>query len=333
MKNRIAKVPQIMQMETVECGAASLAMILAYYGRWVPLEQLRVDCGVSRDGAKITNILKAARSYGLEAQGMRLTLDSLKEKSDIYPCIVFWNFNHYVVVDGFKGNKFYLNDPARGQITLSAKEFEDGYTGIALLFKKTDAFVPGGEKPNMLAYARSRLKGMETAILFVMLTAAVSSIAVIFYTSMGTVFLDHILKKDPVTDGKVQWLIPLILIMLILALAAGIVSVVKAVNIVRIQGKTAVVSSSRFMRHLLHLPVGFYSQRSVGDLQMRQSDNETIVFTLINQLAPVIINSVMLILYLVIMLKYSILLTAVGVFTVVYTIYPCFIIKTVLPLV
>ena len=317
MKNRIAKVPQIMQMETVECGAASLAMILAYYGRWVPLEQLRVDCGVSRDGAKITNILKAARSYGLEAQGMRLTLDSLKEKSDIYPCIVFWNFNHYVVVDGFKGNKFYLNDPARGQITLSAKEFEDGYTGIALLFKKTDAFVPGGEKPNMLAYARSRLKGMETAILFVMLTAAVSSIAAIFYTSMGTVFLDHILKKDPVTDGKVQWLIPLILIMLILALAAGIVSVVKAVNIVRIQGKTAVVSSSRFMRHLLHLPVGFYSQRSVGDLQMRQSDNETIVFTLINQLAPVIINSVMLILYLVIMLKYSILLTAVGVFTVV----------------
>ena len=99
MKNKIAKVPQIMQMEAVECGAACLAIILAYYGKWIPLEQARLDCGVSRDGSKVSNILKAARSYGLEAKGMFLSLAGL-QKREAFPCIVFWNFNHFVVVDG-----------------------------------------------------------------------------------------------------------------------------------------------------------------------------------------------------------------------------------------
>ena len=311
MSARIPKVPQIMQMEALECGAACLTMILAYFGRWVPLEKVRADCGVSRDGSKASNVLKAARSYGLAAKGMTFSTKALRSKAT-FPCILFWNFNHFVVLRGFKGKHALLNDPARGQIKVSMEEFDQSFTGIALLFEKTDAFEEGGSKPDTLAFARKRLEGLGLAIAFVMLTAAITSIVTIVNTSLGRVFLDRILSGE-----NPDWLVPLIAVMAALAFIIGIVSILNAVYLVRIQGKIAVVSSSRFMRHLLHLPVGFYAQRMVGDLQQRQSSNETIAFALIGQLAPVLVNAVMLVLYLIIMLRYSVLLTAVGLITVV----------------
>ena len=311
MAGKVAKVPQVMQMEALECGAACLTMILAYYGRWVPLEKVRADCGVSRDGSKASNVLKAARSYGLAAKGMTYSVKALRAKAT-FPCIIFWNFNHFVVLRGFRGGHALLNDPARGQVKVPMEEFEESFTGIALLFEKTDAFEEGGRKPDTIAYARKRLEGLGGAIAFVMLTAALISFVAIVNTSLGQVFMDRILSgKD------VDWLIPLTGLMLLLALITGVVSVLNAVYLVRIQGKIAVVSSSRFMRHLLHLPVSFYSQRMVGDLQQRQSANETIAFQLVGQLAPVIINCAMLVLYLIIMLQYSVLLTAVGLLTVI----------------
>ena len=310
MARGVAKVPQVMQMEALECGAACLTMVLAYYGRWVPLEQVRADCGVSRDGSKASNILKAARSYGLKAKGMSYSARALRKKAAV-PCILFWNFNHFVVLDGFKGNYAYLNDPARGQVKVPMEEFEDSFTGIALVFEKTDAFEEGGQKPDTLGFARKRLEGLGAAIVFVMLTAAIISFVTILDTSLGQVFMDRILTGD-----NTDWLVPLIVIMLVLAAISGFVSILNAVYLMRIQGKIAVVSSSRFMRHLLHLPVGFYAQRMVGDLQQRQSANESIAYQLVGQLAPVLINVVMLILYLVIMLNYSILLTIVGLLTV-----------------
>ena len=310
MSGKVAKVPQVMQMEALECGAACLTMILAYYGRWVPLEKVRADCGVSRDGSKATNILKAARSYGLKAKGMTYSTEAIRKKGR-FPCIIFWNFNHFVVLDGFKGKYAYLNDPARGQVKVTMEEFEGSFTGIALNFEKTDAFQEGGQKPDTIAFARKRLEGLGPAVAFVMLAAAITSFVAIINTSMGQVFMDRILSgQDP------DWLLPLMGIMLVLAIITGVVSVLNAVYLMRIQGKIAVVSSSRFMRHLLHLPVGFYAQRMVGDLQQRQSANETIAFALVGQLAPVIINAVMLVLYLVVMASYSILLTVVGLLAV-----------------
>ena len=308
---KVAKVPQVMQMEALECGAACLTMILAYYGRWVPLEKVRADCGVSRDGSKASNILKAARSYGLAAKGMTYSTAALKRKAK-FPCILFWEFNHFVVLDGFKGNNAILNDPARGQIKVPLDRFEESFTGVALVFEKTDAFEEGGAKPDTFGYARKRLEGLGSAVAFVMITAAITSLVGIVNTSMGQVFLDRILSGD-----NPGWLLPLVIIMLFLAVVTGVVSVLNAVYLTRIQGKIAVVSSSRFMRHLLHLPVGFYAQRMVGDLQQRQSANEVIAFQLVGQLAPVIINGVMLVLYLVIMLQYSVLLTVVGITAVV----------------
>ena len=310
MSRKVAKVPQVMQMEALECGAACLTMILAYYGLWVPLEKVRADCGVSRDGSKASNVLKAARSYGLAAKGMTYSASALRRKGK-FPCILFWNFNHFVVLDGFKGNHAVINDPARGQLKVPMKEFEESFTGIALVFEKTDAFKQGGSKPSTIKYARKRLAGLGPSIAFVMITAAITSLITVVNTSLGKVFLDRILGGD-----EKEWLVPLVGIMVSLVVVIGVVSILNAVYLVRIQGKIAVVSSSRFMRHLLHLPVEFYSQRMVGDLQQRQSANETIAFALVGQLAPILINAVMLVLYLVIMVQYSLALTIVGLATV-----------------
>ena len=311
MAGRVVKVPQVMQMEALECGAACLTMVLAYYGKWVPLEKVRADCGVSRDGSKASNVLKAARAYGLSAKGMSYSTESLRRKGT-FPCILFWNFNHFVVLRGFKGNHALINDPARGQVKIPISEFDQSFTGIALVFEKTDAFEEGGDKPDSLKYARKRLEGLGAAVALVMLTAAITSIIAVLNTSLGKVFMDRILTGD-----DTEWLVPLIVLMLALAVTTGVVSIMNAVYLARIQGKIAVVSSSRFMRHLLHLPVGFYAQRMVGDLQQRQSMNESIAFMLIGQLAPVLINVAMLVVYLVVMLNYSVLLTLVGVFAVI----------------
>ena len=300
-----------MQMEALECGAACLTMILAYYGKWVPLEQVRADCGVSRDGSKATNVLKAARNYGLAAKGMTFSTKALRERGT-FPCILFWNFNHFVVLDGFRGKYAHINDPARGQVRVPMDEFDHSFTGVVLVFEKTDAFEPGGEPPSMFKAMLSRIKGIRGPIVFVMLTAAASSLLGIISTSLTRVMLDYVLPGI-----KPDWLMPVLVILLTAALLSGMVNMLNAIYLARIQGKIAVVSSSRFMRHLLHLPVEFYSQRMVGDLQQRQSANETIAFTLVGQLAPVLISTFMLILYLVAMLRYSVLLTIVGISTVI----------------
>ena len=311
MARKIEKVPQVMQMEALECGAACLGMILAYYGRWVPLERLRSDCGVSRDGSKATNVLKAARAYGLTAKGMTYSTEALRDKGT-FPCILFWNFCHFVVLRGFRGKYAYLNDPARGQVRVPLDEFERSFTGVALVFGKTDAFEPGGEPPSALRAVRSRLDGLGGPIAFVMLAAAASALLGILSTSLVRVFLDRVLSGD-----NPGWIGPLALFMLAVALLSAVVGVTMSVQLVNIQGKIAVVSSSRLMRHLLHLPVGFYAQRMVGDIQQRQSANETIAFSLVGQLAPVLVNVAMLVLYLAVMLRYSVPLALVGIVTVV----------------
>jgi len=306
MARGVVKVPQVMQMEALECGAACLAMILAYHGRWVPLEKLRADCGVSRDGVKAENVLRAARAYGLSAESAQIGAAELVNEETL-PCIALWKQSGFVVVAGFRGGHVHLNDPAHGQTKVTLAEFEESYDGAALLFRKTDAFEPGGEEPNTLQFALKRLSGLKSSIAFVMLTAAVVSVVAIATTSLGQVFMDRILSGE--SPG---WIDNLALLMLVLALVSGAASVLNAHYLVSIQGKSAVVSSARFMNHLLRLPVGFYAQRMVGDLQMRQSDNERVAATLVGQLAPILINAVLLVLYLAIMLDYSILLTMVG---------------------
>lgn len=310
MAKLIAKVPQVMQMEAQECGAACLAMILAYYGRWVPLEKVRTDCGVSRDGVRVQNIFRAADAYGLSAESVEIDAANLA-KEEYLPCIALWKKGRFVVVSGFTGDYVRLNDPERGQTKVTLADFEASYAGTVLLFQKTEAFKPGGQKPSTLRFALERLSEFKSAIAFVMITAAIVSVVAIATTALGQVFMDRIL-----TGENPEWIDDLAWTMFWLALMSGAVSVLNAHYLKNIEGKSAVVSSARFMNHLLRLPVGFYAQRMVGDLQLRQSDNGRVAATLVGQLAPVLINAVLLLLYLSIMLDYSVPLTAVGVLSI-----------------
>ncbi len=314
MMRRVKKVPQVMQMEALECGAACLTMILAYYGRWVPLEQMRMECGVSRDGSKASNIVKVARTYGFEAQGYTYSVEALRKVEP--PCILFWNFNHFVVFRGMTKRYAYLNDPARGEIRVPMEEFDRSFTGIALMFKPTDRFQKGGTPPSPALFVRDRIRGLAGPLVFVCLTSALVSVMGIASVAFSQVFVDTILPSD--SPGAMHVIVS---IMVLLALGMGVSHALSAIYIMRIQGKTAVVASSRFMRHLLHLPSGFYEQRMVGDLQQRQSSNETVIATLVVQLAPTLINAVMLVLYLVVMLRYSVSLTILGVAAVLLNIF------------
>ena len=162
VKKGVARVPVIMQMEALECGAACLTMVLAYYEKWVPLEKVRVDCGVSRDGSNAGNVLKAARYYGLVADGYKLEPQMLIDNA-VFPCIIHWNFNHFVVLDGFTRNKAVLNDPARGRTEVSMEEFDESFTGICLMFSPGEDFEPSGKPKSVLSFAGKRLKGAGPA--------------------------------------------------------------------------------------------------------------------------------------------------------------------------
>ncbi len=306
----VAKVPVVMQMEALECGAASLAMILAYYGKWIPLEQVRFDCGVSRDGSNARNILRAARSYGLSAKGYRYEPETLKKEGK-FPCIIHWNFNHFVVLDGFRGNKAVLNDPAKGCYTVPMDAFDASFTGVCLLFEPGEDFVPEGRPQSMLAYARKRLVGAGAAIAFVTLTTVISSLLGIITPAFSRIFLDRLL-----TGENPDWLLPFTLALAGISLLQLVVAWIQAIYSLRINGKLAMVGSTTYMWKILRMPMAFFSQRMAGDIQSRQAANSMIAGQLVNTFAPLALNAVMMIFYLVVMLRYSLLLTLIGLVSV-----------------
>ncbi len=310
-----AKVPVIMQLEALECGAASLAMVLAYYGKWVPLEQVRADCGVSRDGSNAKNVYLAAENYGLKANAYRRTPETLKS-SGKFPCIIHWNFNHFVVLNGFKGSYAMINDPARGLVKVDAEEFDRAFTGVTLEFEPTDSFVADGKRKSTVDFARRRLRGAGAATVFVMLTTVITSLFGIINPVMTQVFMDRLL-----THKNDDWLLPFIGIMSVLALIQVTVAWAQAIYSLRINGKMALVGSSTYMWKVLKMPMEFFSQRMAGDIQSRQATNASIAETLVNTLSPLLINSIMMVVYLVFMLNKSVLLTAIGLSVMVMNVF------------
>ncbi len=305
-----AKVPVVMQMEALECGAASLAMILAYYEKWIPLEQVRLDCGVSRDGSNARNILRAARSYGLSAKGYRYEPDELKKEGK-FPCIIHWNFNHFVVLDGFRGNKAVINDPAKGTYTVPMNTFDDSFTGVCLFFEPGENFVPEGKPQSMLSFAKKRLVGAGSAIAFVTLTTVISSLLGIITPAFSRIFLDRLL-----TGENPEWLMPFTLALAGISIIQLVVAWIQAVYSLRINGKLAMVGNTTFIWKVLRMPMEFFSQRMAGDIQGRQESNAMIAEQLVETFAPLALNAVMMVFYLVVMLRYSVLLTLIGIVSV-----------------
>lgn len=307
----IAKVPVIMQLEALECGAASLAMIMAYYGKWIPLEQVRSDCGVSRDGSNAKNLYLAAEHYGFTVTARKTSPEELKAEG-VFPCIIHWNMDHFVVLKGIKGNNVYINDPARGSVKVTWKEFDESFTGIAITPVPSESFKPEGKPKSMRQFAAKRLQGAGAALAFVCLTTIIFYLFGIINSTASRIFIDRFLSGQ-----NDNWLYPFIGILSALALVQLVVAWIRAVYLLKLNGKMTIVGGTSYMWKVLHLPMEFFSQRLAGDIQMRIGMNESIAGTLVDTIAPVLLNTIMMIVYLVLMLRMSLILTAVGILSVV----------------
>ena len=308
----VAKVPIVMQMEALECGAACLAMVLAYYKKWVPLEEVRLDCGVSRDGSKASNVVLAARNYGLESDGYSMGIEAARTKAT-YPCIIHWNYNHFVVLCGFRGNKAIIADPAHGLLKVPMNVFDRSFTGICIQFAPGENFEPDGKPKSTIGFAKRRLEGAWVAVAFVMLTTLISALFGVINPAMTRVFYDYLL-----TGEQPNWLYPFIGIMAALAFLQLIIQWINAIYSLRINGKMTVLGNSTYMWKILRLPIEFFTQRMSGDIVSRQKMNASIASTLVNTIAPLLLNTVMMFVYLFFMLQKNLMLTLVGVGTALF---------------
>lgn len=301
----IARVPTVLQMEAVECGAASLTMILRYFGKYVPLDQVRIACGVSRDGSKASNILKAARQYGLEGKGFRKEPDSLKKMAP--PVIIHWNFSHFMVLEGFRKGKVYLNDPASGRRSVTEEEFNQSFTGITLTFKPTSDFQKDGKKPGLMSSLLKRLRGSKTALLYVVLAGLTMVIPGLVIPVFARIFVDDILLA-----GKDSWIVPLFMGMGLTGVIRGILTWLQQYYLLKLETKIALTSSCRFLWHILKLPAEFFAQRSAGDIASRMLSNDNVAKLLSGKLATAVLNLFMIVFYFILMLRYNVVLALFG---------------------
>ena len=277
-------VPPILQMEAVECGAASLAMVLAHFGAWVPLEQLRGLCGVSRDGSKASNLVKAARSLGLNAKGYQ------KEPKDLvdlpWPLIIHWNFNHYVVFEGMDGRNAFICDPASGPRSVSLQELNDSFTGVALAFEKTVALQRTQKPSGLLAALRARTSNSRLAVLLILLLSVVIIIPGIVMPVFSKLFVDGIVIRQ-----QEHWVIPLLLLYALTALLRALLTALRQSLMLRLEGKLVVVGGGKFMWHIMHLPVGFFLQRQAGEIATRVDAGGRVAKAIASDLANSVIDA------------------------------------------
>ncbi len=305
-RKRRVHTPTVIQMEAVECGAASLAMILAYHGRYVPLEKLRMDCGVSRDGSKAGNMLKVARKYGLTASGYKHESAQLKSLS--LPVIVFWNFNHFVVVEGFDEKRWYLNDPACGPTSATNQEFDESFTGVVLTFEPGPDFEKGGEKPKLRSSLQRRARGAATPLTYAIIAGLALVVPGLVIPTFTKIFVDEFLVA-----GMSYWVKPLLMGMGVTAALYGALVWLQKYCLARLEIKLALSSSSRFFSHVMRLPMDFFAQRYSGDIASRVLLNDRVAQLLSGQLATNVLNCFMVVFYAVLMFQYDVVLMFVGV--------------------
>ena len=311
MKKTKVSVPMIMQVDVAEDGAACLSMVLGYYKKWIPLEQIRADCGMSRDGSNMDSLNRVSLFYGLKGTVVNKTIDELRNDTE-YPCIIRWRERNFAVLRGFEGKKALINDPARGSVKIPIKELEDIYNGECLCLEPGEGFVPSGKKKTVVSFAASRLIGAGGAVVFILLVTAIGYMFSIINPIMSRVFYDYLLSGN-----ARSWLTYFIVLMAMLGIIQIIVEWTRAIYSLKINGKMDIEGNTSFMWKLFRLPIDFFSQREAGDILERQQTNAGIAGILISTVAPLLINTAMMIFYLIVMLRYSVAMTAVGVASVV----------------
>jgi NHLM bacteriocin system ABC transporter peptidase/ATP-binding protein len=299
------RTPTVLQMEAVECGAACLAMVLGYHRRFVPLEELRYTCGVSRDGSKASNIVKAARAYGLKAKGFKMEPTGLRKLP--LPLVVFWNFNHFVVVEGYGGGKVFLNDPATGPRAVLDAEFDESFTGVALAFEIGPDFAAGGVASGAWNSLKGRLEGVRTPLLYLLTTSLALSIPALMLPSFQRVYVDYYLIQR--LD---DWLRPLLIAMAMTALVRMGLTWLQQEHLLKLQTRLSVTASSRFFWHILRLPMGFFAQRYGGEIATRLQLNDRVASLIAGDLATAGLNAVTMAIFALLMLQYDGVLTLVG---------------------
>ncbi|MEI6638826.1 MAG: NHLP family bacteriocin export ABC transporter peptidase/permease/ATPase subunit [Chlorobium sp.] len=300
------KTPTVLQMEAVECGAASLAMILAYYRRFEPLEKLRETCGVSRDGSKASSLLKAARIYGLDAKGFRMEPDGIFEKQ--LPAILFWNLYHFVVLEGYKDGVYFINDPASGPRKVSAEEFSDSFSGVLLTFSPTADFKKGGKPFSLVDGLKKRLPGLETALVYIVLVSLLLVIPGLVVPSFLRIFIDYVLVK-----GMNGWMQPLLVGMLVTAVLQGSLAWLQQHYLLRAETKLALTSSTKFFNHVFALPIRFFSMRQAGEISNRVQLNDKVATIVAGDLSSNGLNVLLIFFYALMMFRYDVVLTFVAI--------------------
>lgn len=302
---RRVKTPTVLQMEGVECGAASLAMILGYHGKFVPLEKLRLECGVSRDGLKATNIMKAARSYGLTSKGYSKSIDKLMKVK--LPAMIFWNFNHFLILEGFSKDKVYLNDPAQGRYTVTYDEFEGSFTGVVMTFEPTEEFEKGNEKRGLIPALASRVSNSKLSLVYIILLSLFLVIPGLVIPSFTQIFIDRFL-----VNGNADFVMPLLLAMGGILVLNALLIHLQQYYLLKLETKLALATSSQFLWHVLRLPMSFFTQRYSGDIANRVALNDKIANLLSGELANSALNVIVVVFYLFLMVTYDVTLTLVA---------------------
>lgn len=303
---RRVRTPTLLQLEASECGAAALGIVLAFHGRVVPLVELRQACGVSRDGSNAASMVRAAETWGLKGRGWSLELDELRELKP--PYVVFWNFNHFVVVEGFGRDRVWINDPASGHRTCDLREFDEAFTGVVLTFERTDAFRRGGQRPGVVGALAARLHGQGAPLALSVLAGFLLVLPGLAVPALLQVFLDQVLIA-----GRSDWLRPVVIGVGLAVLALTCLRALQLGVLRRMRLALAARLTSGFIWHLLRLPVGFYGQRFAGEIADRNALNDKVASTLSGDLAQTVIDASMMLFYAGLMLFYDVRLTLIGV--------------------
>jgi len=293
-----ARTDTVLQLEAAECGAASLAMVLSYFGRRLPLEELRTACGVSRDGSKASSLLKAARAYGLIAKGLKAEPEHLRDLAP--PLIAFVNFNHFLVVEGFRGNRVYLNDPAIGHRVVSMDEFDAMFTGVVLTFKRGEGFQRGDSRTPVWRSLYARMSGFRLAITYVFLASLALVIPGILLPVFSRIFVDQILVEQ--LD---DWLWPLVLGMLLTAAVRYGLTLLQTHHLTRAEIQLAIKGSRELFAHILHLPVAFFGARYAGEIADRLRLNDRLATLLTGDISRAALSLITAAFYLGVMALFS----------------------------